>query len=416
MTEPAGSWSYGYDNDSRLTSQTNPASETTTWTFDADSRTAGQTFANGQVDVYGYDTRGRKTSLTHENSSGGTISAESYTWDAAGNLTAKTVDSNSWSYGYDADDQLLTETAPTYSAAYTYDANGNRASYTIGGVTQTYNVDSGDKLNSITSGGTTLKSYTYDAAGRTTSVTTSAGTTNLSYDYEDRVTGITFPGGGSNSYAYNGLDTRTGKTDSTGTYSFVRDGADVTDPVLDDGAANYTPGVSQHRSGATTFENVDYLGTSTRQTNASQSTTATRSHDAFGNLVATTGTPIGPFGFAGDKGYQEDPDSGLKLLGHRYYDPSTGRFLTRDPAKDGRNWYAYCNSSPLTWTDCDGLQIVKIKVRPLPSAPVRGGGGVHITIGGVTIDLPPGTTINVGGNGTIIAVLPGGRRIRITPV
>jgi RHS repeat-associated protein len=113
--------------------------------------------------------------------------------------------------------------------------------------------------------------------------------------------------------------------------------------------------VSQHRSGATTFENVDYLGTSTRQTNASQSTTATRSYDAFGNLVATTGTPIGPFGFAGDKGYQEDPDSGLKLLGHRYYDPSTGRFLTRDPAKDGRNWYVYCDGGPTRRTDPSGL-------------------------------------------------------------
>ena len=28
----------------------------------------------------------------------------------------------------------------------------------------------------------------------------------------------------------------------------------------------------------------------------------------------------GPFGFAGGYGYQEDADSGLKLLGHRYYD------------------------------------------------------------------------------------------------
>lgn len=43
------------------------------------------------------------------------------------------------------------------------------------------------------------------------------------------------------------------------------------------------------------------------------------------------------------------------LLGHRYMDPSTGRFLTRDPVKDGRNWYGYCANNPLACADPDGL-------------------------------------------------------------
>ena len=104
--------------------------------------------------------------------------------------------------------------------------------------------------------------------------------------------------------------------------------------------------VSQRRSGATTYDLHDRLGTASRQTNSSTATTATRTYDAFGLLVASTGTPQGPFGFVGDEGYQEDGDSGLKLLGHRYYDPSTGRFLTRDTTQDGRNWYAYCEGNP----------------------------------------------------------------------
>ncbi len=78
-------------------------------------------------------------------------------------------------------------------------------------------------------------------------------------------------------------------------------------------------------------------------------------HDAYGAVVSSTGTWSGPFGYAGDFGYQEDA-SGLKLLGHRYYDSSTGRFLTRDPAKDGRNWYAYCENAPLTCVDPEGLK------------------------------------------------------------
>jgi RHS repeat-associated protein len=82
---------------------------------------------------------------------------------------------------------------------------------------------------------------------------------------------------------------------------------------------------------------------------------AARQYDAFGMLVASTGTPQGPFGYAGGYGYQEDADSGLKLLGHRYYDPSTGRFLTRDPVKDGRNWYSYCENEPTVGVDPSAL-------------------------------------------------------------
>ena len=53
-------------------------------------------------------------------------------------------------------------------------------------------------------------------------------------------------------------------------------------------------------------------------------------------------------------GYQSDGDSGLMLLGHRYYDASTGRFISRDPVGDGGNWYVYCNNNPITFFDYSG--------------------------------------------------------------
>lgn len=70
--------------------------------------------------------------------------------------------------------------------------------------------------------------------------------------------------------------------------------------------------------------------------------------------MASTGTPVGPFGFVGAQGYQADSDSGLMLLGHRYYDPSTGRFLTRDSSTNSRNWYVYAEASPTKKTDITG--------------------------------------------------------------
>jgi RHS repeat-associated protein len=78
--------------------------------------------------------------------------------------------------------------------------------------------------------------------------------------------------------------------------------------------------------------------------------------DAFGNQISSSGVWKGRFAYGGPYGYQEDPDTGLRLLGHRYYDSSTGRFLTRDPIKDGRNWYLYCDNNPTTRIDDSGLK------------------------------------------------------------
>ena len=70
-----------------------------------------------------------------------------------------------------------------------------------------------------------------------------------------------------------------------------------------------------------------------------------------------TGSTPTPFGFAGQAGYQTDSDTGLKLLGDRYYDSSTGRFISRDPIRDGDNWYAYCANDPVNGLDSEGLDV-----------------------------------------------------------
>ncbi len=356
MVEGVGTTTYGYDADSRVSSIQNPYSETTSISYDNAGRLAQKTFASGQYDVMGYDSRNRITSLSHKNSSGTVLSSESYGYDYASNMTSKTVDSLTTTYTFDAIDQLLTESNSGYSSTFTYDANRNRATQVLNGTTYSYSYDNGDKLSSIASGGSTIKSYTYDGAGRTHTVVTSAGTTTLGYDYEDRVTGITYPSTATNSFTYNGLDTRVGKVDSTGTSTYKHDGTTAVSPVLSDGSIAYTPGISERKSGATTYDLSNFLGSFTRQTNASQTTTSTRIIDAFGNLESSSGTPQSPFGFAGNQGYQEDGDSGLKLLGHRYYDSGTGRFLTRDRAMAGSNWYTYCNNNPLKATDRSGLE------------------------------------------------------------
>jgi hypothetical protein len=115
-----------------------------------------------------------------------------------------------------------------------------------------------------------------------------------------------------------GIGTRTGSTTNSVAQTYLRDGAYVTDPVLKDSSATYTPGVSERRGSATTFLHSGLKNADT-QTGTAQTVSATRRYDAFGNVVTSTGIWNGPFGYAGGFGYQEDA-TGLKLLGHRYYD------------------------------------------------------------------------------------------------
>ncbi|MGE0002165.1 MAG: RHS repeat-associated core domain-containing protein [Fimbriimonadaceae bacterium] len=141
-----------------------------------------------------------------------------------------------------------------------------------------------------------------------------------------------------------------------GARTFDRTGVAVTAGVLSDVNASYTHGVSEVRSGTTTFSHSG-LKHMAAQTGQSGSVAATREYDAYGAPTASSGAWSGSFGYAGQFGYQTEA-SGLHLLGHRYYDPTLGRFLTRDPIGDGSNWYAYCENSPAGLADPQGLMFV----------------------------------------------------------
>jgi hypothetical protein len=52
------------------------------------------------------------------------------------------------------------------------------------------------------------------------------------------------------------------------------------------------------------------------------------------------------------------------LLGHRYYDSETGRFISVDPIGDGDNWYVYCDNNPLGWVDPSGLIHIVVHIGP----------------------------------------------------
>ncbi|MCW3099800.1 MAG: repeat-containing protein, partial [Chthonomonadaceae bacterium] len=376
-----GSWSYSYDAGDRLTQVVNPSSETSSFSYDAANRQTGQTNGNNSTVTTTFDSANRPTEILHKDSSSTTLADYQYAYDGSSNVTSRTdSDGTATAFGYDASDQLTSEVRDNshstgYSLAYTYDHNANRLTKVVGtggsAVTTTNTYGTHDQL--LTSGS---KSYAYDSNGNCTSVTVGTSVTSISYDYENRVVGITYPSSATNSFAYNGEDLRMQKVDSAGTANYLTDGTTPASAVLKDGSAVYTPGLSEHRGTTSKFYHGDALGSTRGITNSSQAVTDTVLYDGFGMTVSRTGTTPTPFGFVGKGQYQTDNDSGLMLLGHRYYDASVGRFISSDPAQAGDNWYTYCDNNPLTQTDPEGLQALeKVKVGngPWITLPPSGG-------------------------------------------
>ncbi len=124
--------------------------------------------------------------------------------------------------------------------------------------------------------------------------------------------------------------------------------------ILQDGTNTYVYGLgrisSTNGSGVQTYYDADGLGSTSDLTNGSATKADGYTYDAFGTATHSPGSSTQPFQFTGQ---QTDADSGLQYLRARYYDPATGRFLSRDPAPSA-NRYAYGSNNPTSMTDPNG--------------------------------------------------------------
>ncbi len=120
-------------------------------------------------------------------------------------------------------------------------------------------------------------------------------TNTYTYDDEDRLTRLSqSPSGLVNTYVYNGLGLRVGMTDSQGTHTYLCDGASPGSPVLSDGFAVYTPGLSEHRNGASLYYDNDQLGNLWTVDGTSKNQTFYEDTTGFGTLTANAGAGTTP--------------------------------------------------------------------------------------------------------------------------
>ena len=247
-----------------------------------------------------------------------------------------------------------------YSDDYTYDFRGNRTrrihqdntSSTTETTDYTYN-----SINQLTSqtNGTDTVNYTYDIVGNMTSVAKN-GTTEKAYTYDpfNRLS-TAIVGGINSSYTYNGDNLRQTKTVNGVTTNHIYDGAYIIADTTGTTTTVFVRGVDLAllKNGTTT----QVYGITPRgdvaQLMTPNGTTTAYTYTAYGEPTSANSSIYNPFGYTGE---YTDLSSGLIYLRNRYYDPSIGRFITEDPARDGLNWYAYCGDNPVMFVDPWGLK------------------------------------------------------------
>lgn len=390
------STTYAYDTLNRMTDLTSAWAGHFSLGYDSLSRRTGLNRPNGINTSYSYDSVSHLLSVLHQ-AGGGTIDGAGYAYDAAGNRTSNTnyLNSTSEQYTYDAIYQL---TQVTTGESYTYDAVGNRLS-SAGVPTYSYNA-----ANELTS--TTAATFAYDYNGNTTSKTDATGTMGYAWDLENRLTSVTLPNnGGVVTFKYDPFGRRIQKIGVAATSVYAYDGANIVGEY--DGAGNavalYAQGagidepLAMSRAGAISYYEADGLGSVTSLTDSTGSAVAAYTRDNFGKALTTADTIGNRFRYTAR---EWDDDSGIYFYRARYYDPSSGRFLSEDPFRflGGRNFYTYVGNSPISLVDPFGLaeQCKRKRKCRLGERLFLGGKGLgNIAFG--TGKIFGGATIGLGG-------------------
>ena len=221
----------------------------------------------------------------------------------------------------------------------------------------------------------------YDKNGnlikRTDGIGQAAAVSHFGYDAFGRLTSFSSDSANAK-YTYNPEGMRSGKTVNEISTRYIYDNGNILSSVSDGSYTSYNRGTELISVSQYGKEKLYYQTDSHGDVTALHTPDGTEAHSyqytAYGDEVRAAHPSFGenvtsqlwqtevtadqnPFRYCGE---YTDPETGLIYLRNRYYDPTVGRFISEDPAKDGMNWYVYCGNNPVNFTDPLGLENIVI--------------------------------------------------------
>jgi RHS repeat-associated protein len=349
---------YEYDTYKRLSAIRLPGGERITFGYDAADRQTALVYPNGVRGTWEYDGSGNIRRVAYTSTSAERVAGWDYTHDGAGNPTRIVrADGRVTEYTYDPSGQLIKEQDDKGATTYTYLPGGSRRTLEGKGKKVQYQHNQADQLTRAGD-----ETFAYDANGNLVERRGPAGATRYEYDADDRLVKVVLPDKEAVTFGYAPTGERIWRRDKNGRTWFVTDGRNVV-AELDESLqmrASYVhaPGIDRPivmaLDGRPYYYHADALGTIASLTDMQGRTAARYEVDAFGNITAADNALKNPFVFTAR---EYERDLGIYYYRARYYDPTVGRFLAKDPDVGSLsdpltlNLYAYVNNSPTRYRD-----------------------------------------------------------------
>jgi RHS repeat-associated protein len=366
-TDPTGKTDYTWDKAGRLDYLTAPDGKKTDFDYNKNDKRTKTVYPGGTTQAVGIDDNGRPEGI--KTTSGTTtliVLAYSYT-NTAGKDTTKirtrtdNLTKNKTTYDYDSQDRLRyaleADSAGARKASWLYcwDKAGNLTSQDgtknacPGGTTYSYN-----DASELTGKNGTTTGWSYDKLGNETAAASATARTNETWTDHSQLSSITAAGKSYDLVHAGTTNSERTKLGSTWFHHTALGLASTTTNGVDTGFIREPAGTlnSMTTGGKSYYYLTDATGNVLGLVDDAGKRTHTYAYAPTG-LPRTTPTEAVPQPHRYSGAYL-DP-TGLYKMGHRYYDPSLGRFTQPDPSGQETNPYLYGGGDPVNNTDPSGL-------------------------------------------------------------
>ncbi|NET91512.1 MAG: RHS repeat-associated core domain-containing protein, partial [Kamptonema sp. SIO1D9] len=384
--------SYEYDPVGNLIKVTDPNGGETVMIYDEVNRLTSRSLPNGITTTYSYiENTDWVKKITHTAADGTIVASAEYIREGIGEPVKIIREDNSY-VELDYDDSLRVSKETYFDdngvqieqIEYSYDAEGNRLSVSNGEAEGTYFYENIHQLSSIDTD-TGTETYTYDDAGRIASISRDGEIWNLAYNTADLITSVTDAAGNVIvEYEYDSNGRRVEANDSNGERNYLVapiGNSDLESPHLitdenGDLISAYVYGGTMpllrlDESGNPVYYLTDAMGSTIALADGSGVEVAEFDYDSFGNFRRSVGNDLGVTG--GDFRFQGqwlESNTDLYHFRARYYDPESGRFVSRDPVEvieyepQSSNPYQFVYHNPHIYSDPSGeITILELNAR-----------------------------------------------------